>query len=149
MVRLNVKRGYEHVPVGGALVLGRTKTTASVRIVPMIAPVEAALRQHRARQPFNEYDLVWATDEGRAIHPRVDHRSWKRALDLAELPPVPLHSTRHTAATLLQGLKVTEAVRMKIVGHNSQSQHREYAHVDMTLMREALETYGDVLELTA
>ena len=148
--RPKVPRGYAHIPLSGSLVLGSTKTSGSTRIVPLIAPMEVALLRHRNLYAPGRHNLVWAHPKtGEPVHPRTDHAHWKRALDRAGLPKVPLHSARHTAATLLQDLHVEEAVRMKILGHNSQTEHRGYAHVDVALAREALEGYGKVLELGA
>ena len=147
---LNIPRGYSYIPLNNSLVLGKTKTTGSTRVVPLIAPMAAALERHREMFPPGRLNLVWANPKtGDAIHPRTDHARWKRALERAGLPKIPLHSARHSAATILQQMDITEAVRMKILGHNSQTEHRKYAHVDVALAREALEGYGKVLELGA
>jgi integrase len=147
--QLKVPRGYSHIPLSGGLVLGHTKTTGSTRTVPMIGPIRQALEDHRMLFPEGEHGLVWTTRKRTAIHPRNDLKAWQKALQRAGLPPMPLHSARHTAATILQSMKVDEAVRMKILGHNSQTEHRGYAHVDHELTRAALDGYGQALGLGA
>ncbi|SLG39529.1 Putative phage integrase [Mycobacteroides abscessus subsp. abscessus] len=147
--QLNTPRGYTHIPLSGPLVLGLTKTTSSTRVIPLIAPLERALRDHLAAYPVGEHGLVWTNPRtGTPIHPRNDLAAWHRALARAGLPKIPLHSARHTAATLMQSIHVPEAVRMSILGHNSQAEHRGYAHVDDGLARAALESYGTALGLT-
>ena len=64
-----------------------------------------------------------------------DERRWKRA---AELPEITLYTSRHTAATLLQELGVSEEVRMKIMGQSSAAAHQAYVHIDQAQTRAAL-----------
>lgn len=148
-VHLAVPRGYRHIPLSGPLVLGSTKTAGSRRVVPLPAMLMHGLREHYEHTPTNRFNLVWTTSAGNPIHQSTDHRNWRRALLRAGLPLIPLHSARHTAATLLQELRVDEAVRMRILGHNSQAVHRRYAHIDLDATRAAIESFGDTLGIGA
>lgn len=145
--KLNVPSHYEYAHLAGSLVLARPKTDASVRVVPMIGPIEEALLMHRETQPPNPYNLVWTSHKGKPIVPSADYTAWQDALKRAGLPKYPLHSARHTAATIMQDMDVPEQVRMQIMGHNTVAAHRGYAHVQQTRTRSALETYADGLNL--
>ena len=59
-------------------------------------------------------------------------------LAAAELPEITLYTSRHTAATLLQELGVSEEVRMRIMGQSSAAAHQAYVHIDQAQTRGAL-----------
>jgi integrase len=61
-------------------------------------------------------------------------RSLKRNLN-----ELSFHSLRHTATSLFKNAGVPESVVMAIIGHESKSISREYTHVPIDTMREAME----------
>jgi len=77
---------------------------------------------------------VW-THNDRPIDRRADHRRWQAALDAAGLPAVPLHSARHSCATLLMEAGVDAHVVAAVLGHSDIVVTRGYQHVDHTLSR--------------
>src|SRR5699024_5984614 len=85
--------------------------------------------------------LLWGV-----VDPRDDYQAWKRALDRAGLPHVPLHSLRHTASTLLYALGVPEQTRMEILGHSSATTTAGYTHIDLTMQQDAMRLYGERLD---
>jgi len=120
---------------GSSLVLTRPKTTRSVRLLPLPPTLVASLKRHRARDISP--GLVWRDGTG-PIDPKDDYAEWQAALSAAELPAVPLHSTRHTTATLLMAQRVDPKIVQAIMGHTRAATTQAYQHVDLDMAREAL-----------
>ncbi|MBY0440943.1 MAG: site-specific integrase, partial [Mycobacteriaceae bacterium] len=135
----DLPRGFEYQEIHRSLLLTRPKTARGTRIVPIPAPMWAALEQ-LPRSSNNPHDLVWHHHDGRPIHPRDDYKNWQNALKLADLPSAPLHVARHTTATLLLEAGVPEDIRMAILGHAGALVARSYAHVDQGVKRKALDS---------
>lgn len=148
---LAVRPGFDYRVLDGNLCLQRPKTTGSTRVIPLPGPLVVALKERRAlyeqerRNYTRDHGLVWARPDGRPIDGRKDWAEWSAHLDAIGVAHLPLHSARHTASTVLQALKVSENVRMAIMGHSEAATQRRYAYVDMTLMREAMDAYGRAL----
>jgi integrase len=132
----NVDPGFDFRPVWRTGCLIPPKTEGSRRVVPMVAPLQAALTQHRQNSAGS--GLVWVREGGRPYRKIDDSTRWHETLAAAGVPDLTLHSARHTVATLLQQGGVPEAIRMAILGHSSVAMARNYAHVDQTLTRDAL-----------
>lgn len=132
----DVDPGFDFRPVWRTACLIPPKTGSSVRVVPMVEPLSAALKELRAQKSGD--GLVWLRDGGRPWPKRDDAERWHATLAKAGVPDLTLHSARHTVATLLQLGGVPEATRMAILGHNTAAMARNYAHVDQTLTRAAL-----------
>ena len=58
---------------------------------------------------------------------------------------MPLHSIRHTTATLLQSSGVPEDMRQLILGHNSAAVARGYVHVAREQKLAALDHLAELL----
>ncbi len=105
--------------------LGPTKTRR-VRVVDIPDDVVRVLAEHRKRQRASER-YVFGHD-GRAYRPRT-YRSW---LDVrcraAGVPSLPVHSLRHTCASLAldAGVPVQDVARQ--LGHSVQTTQKVYAH---------------------
>lgn len=134
----NVDAGFEFYPMWRTLCLIAPKTAGSRRVVPMVAPLESALRAHHQAAGESTSGLVWQREGGRPYFDRDDEKRWKDTLAAAGVAELTLHSARHTVATLLQAGGVPEATRMAILGHSSAAMARHYAHVDDSLTRGAL-----------
>lgn len=132
---LDVPRGFEHRPVEGGLVLTRPKSRAGERVVPLLPTMLGALRQ---RQEHATGPFVWSRPDGRPIDPKDDSAAWHALLEQAKVPSVPLHSARHTAATLLRQLGVDMPTVVAIMGQASAASTAPYLHEDDTLPRRAL-----------
>ena len=61
------------------------------------------------------------------------------------MPDVPLHSARHTCATLLADLGVDEQTRMQILGHSSATVTRGYTHVTSSAAARGIGALGALL----
>ena len=149
--RLAVPARYEARPLEGNHYLLRPKTRKSIRRIAMPTLLHQSLldRQALYLAERGEYDtdhgLVWARVDGRPIDGRVDYQEWQGYLRTSGIPPLPLHSARHTAATVLDQLNVPQHVVATILGHSDVTTTRGYTHVDTTRQMEALEQMGDLL----
>lgn len=145
---LNLPAGFEARPLRDGLALTRPKSTAGVRLVPLVPALVAMLRHHRDTTPRAASGLVWTQPDGSPLTPDRDHRAWKAALERAELPPIPLHSARHTAASLLLAAGVDQHVIASIVGHSSIITTRGYLHVSLDHARDGLGALAALLPAT-
>ena len=79
----------------------------------------------------NADDLVFVQEDGAPLNRMIETRAWKKALQRVGLPGdfVP-HSARHTAATAMAQLGMSDKVRESIMGHSDISvTNRVYTHV--------------------
>lgn len=141
---LDVPRGFEYRLVDGGLVLTRPKSKAGERVVPLLPTMLNALKE---RRKHSEGPFVWSRPDGRPIDPKDDSAAWHALLELAKVPSVPLHSGRHTAATLLRQLAVDPATIVAILGQSSALSLAPYLHEDDTLTRDALGRLDRLLAL--
>lgn len=131
--------GYDYEIVKGNLCLVTTKTDP--RIVPMPEALQLGLIAQQwteAKGLYAPTGLVWTTPDGSPIDGADDRARWHDLLRLAGIEDTDQHSARHTTATLLLALGVSEDVRMAILGHSVAATAAKYAHVDLTLSRRAL-----------
>lgn len=137
---LDVPPGFEHRRLHGRLCLTRPKSAASIRIIPIPRRLVDHLAQHRDATAFQTcpHGLVWSTPTGQPIPAGTDLAAWHAALARTALPPVPLHTARHTTATLLMDLGIDVTVIQAILGHATPLTTRGYQHADLTMSRTAL-----------
>jgi integrase len=138
---------FEYRECYKSLVWTRPKTKAGQRIVPLEWPLLPMLQAHVTRSGVlqNPHNLVWHWPDGRPISPREDHDLWHALLKAAGLQAVPLHTLRHTAATLMQADRVPDEVRMQIMGQSSYAAQAAYVHLDQTQPRAAVRRLGERL----
>jgi integrase len=137
---LDAPPGFELRALHDRLCLTRPKTTASVRVIPIPRRLVDQLARHReatASQPC-PHGLVWSTPTGQPIPAGTDLAAWHAALARAGLPPIPLHTARHTTATLLMDLGIDVTVIQAILGHATPLTTRGYQHADLSMSRTAL-----------
>lgn len=141
--RLVAPADFEVRPIAGsALVLTRPKTSAGTRIVPLGPALVEALREHRKRGLTT--GLVWRDGDG-PVDPKDDYAAWQAALATAGIRPLPLHSARHTTATLLLEAGVDAKIIQELLGHTDVATTQGYQHVNLALAREAMERLGSAL----
>lgn len=112
---------------GKGLVRVEPKTEKSRRSIRLSAPHVEVLRtlslQQKERRlsaggQYNPDGYVFASSAGTAVDPANDRKLWLRLLSEAGLPPFRVHSSRHTAATLLlkeEGLPQVQ----QVLGHST------------------------------
>jgi len=106
------------------------KTKASIRTLPLVAELVAALREWKLACPIGDEDLVFPTPFGRPkYYSTVHHEGFAPALTEAKLRSVTFHSLRHTFASALiqEGKPPTEVAHL--LGHSSSAVTMKiYAH---------------------
>lgn len=148
---LAVARQLVRVP-GTGVQMGPLKTIASERVLAMPATLVSMLREHRLRQLEEriaepawtrwrsagvEHDLVFAQPNGRPIDHARDYRNWRALLERAGIPPMPLHSARHTTATMLLISGVPLPIAAGYLGQASTRMTERYTHVVSSQLRGA------------
>lgn len=96
------------------------------------------LREHEKAQQrerevahdlWTETGYVFTTPTGAPLNPRNDWAEWKCLVGRAGVPDRRLHDARHTAATVLLLLGVTERTVMGVMGRSSTAMAARYQHV--------------------
>lgn len=132
--------------------MGRPKTDASERSIPLDTTVLNALRQHRTAQKRNRvllgpdyrhHDLVVCTGIGTPILPSNLRRTFDRLQAKAGVPRITFHALRHTHASWL----VEQGVDIRLVsdrlGHTEVSfTYQTYVHGRLDRQREAADQLG-------
>jgi integrase len=139
---------FEYELCEGSLLWTRPKTEAGIREIPIVAPLLGTLKNMHANQGPNPHNLVWH-DNGKPIKSRTDYQRWRDLLRaagvIAKDESLPLHSARHTAATLLRAAGVDEQSRMELFGHASTDSQRVYAHADRARHQIAMANLNELL----
>ena len=136
-VERGMPRGYEAVRVGDHVWLTRPKTRAGRRVIPLPAPLADELHAYMdsMRGTPTPGGLVFVSSRGNALGREAITLPWRKALERAGLPYVKPHSARHTAASMLASLGVSDATRTAIIGHaDIRTTNRVYTHSSVAEM---------------
>ncbi|MCX4989911.1 MULTISPECIES: site-specific integrase [unclassified Streptomyces] len=115
-----------------------TKSRAGRRAVGLPAQLVDLLRTHRTKQEteraaagedWTDEGWLFATPTGRGTSPRTDYDDWKELLDDAKVRDGRLHDARHTAATVLLILGVSERAVMGLMGWSTTAMAARYQHM--------------------
>ncbi|MGW2525284.1 tyrosine-type recombinase/integrase [Streptomyces sp. NPDC001617] len=115
-----------------------TKSRAGRRAVGLPAQLVDLLKVHRVKQEaeraaagddWSEEGWLFATPTGRGTSPRTDYDDWKELLDHAKVRDGRLHDARHTAATVLLILGVSERAVMGLMGWSTTAMAARYQHM--------------------
>jgi integrase len=100
-----------------------------------------------AGSAWDDNDLVFPNGIGRPINPsNFLLREFYPLLRKAELPRMPFHDLRHSAATLLLGLGVHPKVVSELLGHTQIGITLDlYSHVTATMQRDAVQAFEELL----
>lgn len=144
---LDVPDGFEYQHLVGAACMTRPKSSRSTRIIPIPPLLIEALKKRRREsiKTLNPHGMVWTDEAGNPIDDRKDLEAWYVLLDSLEIARVPLHSARHTTATLLMELGVDVTVIQAIMGHSQATTTQGYQHADLTMARKALDQLGTAM----
>ncbi|WP_327375058.1 site-specific integrase [Streptomyces sp. NBC_01216] len=126
---------------------------------PIGAPDELLqlLRQHkedqareraRARDLWTEKGYVFTSPTGEPLNPNTDYHKWKELLKAAGVRDARLHDARHTAATVLLILGVSDAVVDSIMGWEpgkSARMRRRYQHLTSRVLKDTAAKVGGLL----
>ncbi|MEU6611197.1 tyrosine-type recombinase/integrase [Streptomyces shenzhenensis] len=115
-----------------------TKSRAGRRAVGLPAQLVDLLRTHRVKQEaervgagdkWTDQGWLFATPDGRGTPPRTDYDDWKELLADAKVRDGRLHDARHTAATVLLILGVSERAVMGLMGWSTTAMAARYQHM--------------------
>jgi integrase len=131
-----------------------TKSRAGRRGIGLPDPLIVLFKAHRERQQreraaacdlWQDTGYVFTTPTGAPLNPRSDYTDWKQLLDRAGVPERRLHDARHTAATVLLLLGVTERTVMSVMGWSSTAMAARYQHVVAAVRRDVATQVGGLL----
>jgi len=152
---ISVKREIVFVPGEGHLVT-QPKSELSRRAIDISSTDVSELQRHRAAQAeqrlklgsarTNE-DWIITKEDGSHVNPNAITKAFKRIREDLGLPPVNLHSLRHTHATIL----LQQGVHLKVVqarlGHSTIAVTADtYSHVTSGLQRAAANAFEFALK---
>lgn len=129
-----------------------TKTTNSVRVIPITPETEAMLNRHKLEQkkymfahrlPQSEY--VFTSTTGALIDARTFIRSYERMLKRAGVPYRKFHAIRHTFATEAIRRGVDAKDLQMLLGHSDIETTYIYVQSDDTSKREAIQRIGAMM----
>lgn len=115
-----------------------TKSRAGRRAVGLPTQLSDLLRAHRKAQGeerlavgerWEEEDWVFPDEHGRSPSHRRDWAEWKALLVAAKVRDGRLHDARHTAATVLLILGVSERAVMGLMGWSTTAMAARYQHM--------------------
>ncbi|MFG3492449.1 tyrosine-type recombinase/integrase [Streptomyces sp. NPDC047972] len=115
-----------------------TKSRAGRRAVGLPAQLVDLLTAHQAKQDAERAEAgdrwadegwLFATPDGRGTPPRTDYDDWKDLLADAKVRDGRLHDARHTAATVLLILGVSERAVMGLMGWSTTAMAARYQHM--------------------
>jgi integrase len=115
------------------------KSKAGRRTIGLPEPLIVQLKMHEAEQEAEQREAadlwqdggwLFTNEVGRPLNHRTDQSHWKKLLKAAGVRDARLHDARHTAATVLLELGVTERAAMEVMGWSNSSLAARYQHVN-------------------
>lgn len=86
-----------------------------------------------------------ASEVGRPLSPSTDYHQWKDLLSNAGIRDGRLHDARHTAATVLLLLGVSERAFMGIMGWATTAMAARYQHMTEAVRRDVADRVGGLI----
>jgi integrase len=144
------------IAVNGELYLSDPKTKRGNRTIALDAVTLEALKSHAAHQADEraEWDEAWVDsgyvftrENGEALHPYAISKMFRELVKAAALPAIPLHSLRHTYATLALSSGVNPRIVSGRLGHSTVALTLDiYSHVLPQADAEAASQIAALLE---
>ena len=139
-----VSKQYVRNP-NGKLTLSRPKTETSVRRVSIPQEAVDLLIQEHSKHPDNQYMFPSPTT-GEMYHPDSVAKLHEKILKDATLEHIPLHSLRHTFATVALQNGVDVKTVSSMLGHyDAGFTLRTYTHATRQVQNQAAETMGNFM----
>lgn len=142
--------GFEYRPCHNSLLWTKPKTAAGTRFNPLPAELMDRLERHADINEPNPFGLVWHHPSGRPLSPTDDHHAWQALLRTAGITKqgqtIPMHSMRHSTATLMEERGVAQEDRMDLMGQSSAAAQEAYLHRDPSRKRAAVDTLRGLLD---
>lgn len=114
--------------INGELVIGKLKTSAGTRAVPLTSGAVAALKTQRKNQNTRRLELGEHWQDNELVFDHYDGGPWSpsalsavfhRRVRQHDVPPLRLHDLRHTAASLMLAASLSLFEVSRILGHSS------------------------------
>ncbi|MET8717758.1 site-specific integrase [Streptomyces sp. NPDC004735] len=133
------------------------KSRAGQRPIGVPKELMDLLRQHKegqgreralARDLWTEKGYVFSSPVGEPLNPNTDFHRWKDLLKAAGVRDGRLHDARHTAATVLLILGISDAVVDSIMGWEpgkSARMRRRYQHLTSRVLKDTADKIGGLL----
>jgi integrase len=119
------------------ITVAQSKTAAGLRALPMTAFVASELEKwHASTSGISEY--VFFNLQRPSMHIQSVKTAWHNALKLAGIPRFPIYQCRHTFATRLAGLGVSDRIIDQLLGHAPQGVLRFYTARVPEYLRDAI-----------
>lgn len=139
---------WEHVDLESDLIRVRqqasggeiapTKTRTSRADLPLLPPLKAILRAHRADAPHRA-GLIFRSRSGRPLRADDVRRRWLRPLlERLGIPPAGCHAFRHGLPGRLDALGLSPAAIQKFMRHSSLAMTERYLHRSTCDLQEQL-----------
>ncbi|MGJ5898476.1 tyrosine-type recombinase/integrase [Streptomyces niveiscabiei] len=134
-----------------------TKSRAGRRTIGLPDPLIKLLRKHKEEQDrerrqagtdWQDKGYVFTSPTGEPLIPNTDYHRWKQLLTDAGVRDGRLHDARHTAATVLLLLGVSDVVVDAIMGWEPGGAARmraRYQHVPVSMLRDVAQQIGNHL----
>jgi len=132
------------------------KTERSKRTLPLPEAVVTSLKAHKTRQAqerllagrrWQDWGLVFCSTIGSPLDPSNVTKQYRAILKAVGIEQRRFHDLRHSCGSFLAAHNVHPRVIMEILGHSQISiTMNTYTHVDLTSMREALDSLSDVFD---
>lgn len=155
---LHVRRSSLYL-AGKGVFTDQTKNTSSVRSLKLSDDAVAALREQRTWQLkerlrlgdiWQNTDRVFTCWDGKPIRPDVVTGWFSKFVKKHDLPPIHIHSLRHTNATLLIAAGTNLQTVASRLGHDkSTTTQKIYSHAIKSADAAAAETLQDILHPNA
>lgn len=147
-----VPDGFEARRLVDSWHLVRPKSRKGVRVLPLIPPMETALREWLNVRPANPWGLVWPAADGTPANPKADLIEWQGLQSVAEVGHPAgryyyVHECRNVAATLLDDEGASDSVITSLLGHASIVTSRGYMTAHDAAKREAVARVAARLQL--
>jgi integrase len=150
---VSIRRAW--IPVNGIAQMSEPKTRRGRRTIALDPATLEALKAHAARQADEQADwedawvetgFVFTREDGLPLHPWHVSKAFKVHLEAAKLPEIPLHSLRHSYATLALSSGVNPRIVSGRLGHSTVALTLDvYSHVLPQQDRDAAERIADLL----
>lgn len=153
---LHIERNSLYLPKKGVFT-DTTKNSSSQRVIKLSDGAIQLLKSHKAWQnrerltlgdQWHDHDRIFTRWDGEPIRPDTISNQFREFVKAHDLPPVHLHSLRHTNATLMiaNGMNLTTVA--KRLGHaNTSTTTKIYAHAIKTADEAAAEMLDDILNI--
>ncbi|MGW5214441.1 tyrosine-type recombinase/integrase [Streptomyces sp. NPDC004051] len=155
--RCGRKPGYCPQKVNTRRETKNAKSRAGQRPIGVPDELLQLLRRHKeqqahertvARDLWTEKGYVFTSPIGESLNPNTDYHKWKELLKAAGVRDARLHDARHTAATVLLILGVSDAVVDAIMGWEpgkSARMRRRYQHLTSRVLKDTAAKVGGLL----